>query len=167
MEATSLSSADTSESVMTGRVVALNVSGGGVPKRSVQTVDVAVDGIVGDKHRNRYHGGLDRALVIYSRELIDALRAEGHPIAIGTVGENITVEGLDWSVVRPGTLFAIGEVRAQVASYATPCKTIRHSFSDEDSNRIFQNEHPGWSRVCCRVLAEGRITVGDGVRLSR
>ena len=146
-----------------GAVIAINISNGGVPKHSVSAAEVTVDGIVGDRHRNRYHGGLDRAIVVYAHELIEALQEEGHPIAIGTVGENITVEGLEWARLVPGTTIEIGEVRAKVTKYATPCKTIRHSFSDEDSTRIDQSEHPGWSRVCCRVLAEGRIAVGDRV----
>jgi len=149
----------------TASVAAINVSAGGVPKRSVPAAEVSAAGIVGDKHRNRYHGGRDRALVLYAREVIEALQGEGHPIAIGTVGENITVEGLDWSRVVPGAVLEVGEVRAQVTKYATPCKTIRHSFRDEDSTRIDQSLHPGWSRVCCRVLSEGRIAVGDAVVL--
>ena len=149
-----------------GRVVALNISGGGVPKLGVPAVDVTVDGIIGDKQRNRrHHGGPDRALTIFSLEVIQRLQAEGHPIAPGTTGENITVELLDWNRVVPGVLLEIGDVRAQVTSYAAPCQTIRASFADRDSAWIAQDEYPGWSRVCCRVLSEGRIGLGDAVRV--
>ena len=148
------------------RVAAINVSNGGVPKRSITAAEVTVDGIRGDRHRFKYHGGPDRALVLYSLEVIEALQAEGHPIAVGTVGENVTVQGLDWARLTPGTVLEIGEVRARVTKYATPCKTISDSFRDGDSMRISQQEHPGWSRVCCRVLAEGRIAVGDQVEIA-
>src|SRR2546422_5744398 len=33
---------------------------------------------------------------MYAMEAIEALRAEGHPIVPGAIGENLTVHGLDW-----------------------------------------------------------------------
>jgi hypothetical protein len=37
-----------------------------------------------------------------SLELIDQLRLEGHPIVPRSVGENVTISGLDWHSIRPG-----------------------------------------------------------------
>src|SRR5207237_828234 len=96
---------------MTGRIVSINISGGGVPKRAVEEADVRSLGIVGDVQRNRqYHGGPDRALCLYSMDWIDALRAEGHPIAPGTTGENVTVHGVDWALLVPGIGLHLGAV---------------------------------------------------------
>ena len=87
---------------MTGRIVQINVSPGGVPKRAVPVARVTPAGIAGDGHRHRaLHGGPDRALCLYSIERIDALRADGHPIEPGALGENLTIAGLDWPRVRP------------------------------------------------------------------
>lgn len=86
-----------------GRVHQINVSPGGVPKLPVPEAEVMLQGLAGDRQRNRrIHGGPRRALCLYSLEVIDLLRAEGHPIAPGTAGENITISGVDWSDLRPG-----------------------------------------------------------------
>jgi MOSC domain-containing protein YiiM len=103
---------------------------------------------------------------VYSLERIQDLQAEGHPIGIGTAGENVTVEGLDWDLVTPGSRIRVGEqVQLEVASYTDPCKTIRESFIDGRFVRISQKLHPGWSRVYTRVLTEGEIRSGDVVEL--
>jgi MOSC domain-containing protein YiiM len=60
---------------------------------------------------------------------------------------------------------AIGGVRLVVTKYASPCYKIRGSFSDADEARIAQTTHPGWSRVCARVVSEGLIRVGDAAEL--
>jgi MOSC domain-containing protein YiiM len=104
---------------------------------------------------------------VYSLERIRALQAEGHPIDIGTAGENVTVEGIDWELVVPGAQFRLGaEVLLEVASFTTPCKTIRDSFTDGRFVRISHKHHPGWSRVYTRVLSEGAIRFGDAVELT-
>lgn len=149
-----------------GRLVSINTSPGGVPKLPRSEATVSLDGLDGDGHVYRHHGGPDRAVVIYARELIEALQREGHPIGIGTTGENFTVEGIDWSRVDVGTVFGVGdEVRVEVTKFTTPCATITGSFADADSNRIAQKLHPGWSRVCCRVLAPGTVRLGSPVSL--
>jgi MOSC domain-containing protein YiiM len=92
---------------------------------------------------------------------------EGHPIDVGTAGENVTVEGIDWDVVVPGARIRLGEqVLLEVASFTSPCKTIRESFIDGRFARISEKLHPGWSRVYARVLSEGEIRRGDAVEVS-
>jgi len=104
---------------------------------------------------------------VYSLERIHALQAEGHPIDVGTAGENVTVEGIDWDLVVPGTRIRLGdEVLLEVAAFTEPCKTIRESFIDGRFVRISQKLHPGWSRVCARVLSEGKIRFSDPVELT-
>jgi MOSC domain-containing protein YiiM len=104
---------------------------------------------------------------VYSLERIRALQAEGHPIDVGTAGENVTVEGIDWDLVVPGARLRLGQVvTLEVASFTTPCKTIRESFIDGEFVRISHKLHPGWSRVYTRVLAEGEIRAGDAVSLT-
>jgi MOSC domain-containing protein YiiM len=150
-----------------GRIDSINTSRGGVPKMAVFEALVTTEGIRGDVQRDlRYHGGPDRAVSIYSLERIRDLQREGHPIAPGTAGENLTVTGLDWTEVVPGRELQIGPVRLVVTKYATPCEKIRQSFTDEDFTRISQKLHPGWSRVYTRVLAGGTVRSGDAVTLA-
>jgi MOSC domain-containing protein YiiM len=150
-----------------GRVVGLQCSRGGVPKLSVAEAIVGRTGMEGDRQRKPFiHGGPKRALCLYSEERLEALAAEGHPIARGSVGENVTISGLRWEDVVPGARLELGEVTVEVTSFTDPCRTIRAAFFDGDFTRIGQQRHPGWSRVYVRVLREGRITLGDLVVLT-
>jgi MOSC domain-containing protein YiiM len=148
-------------------VHAINVSDGGVPKHPRASAFVSVNGCEGDRQRHlTFHGGPDRAVCIYSLDLIDALRAEGHPIEPGAIGENLTLSGVDWSAIGEGTLLRIGDVILEVTKPAFPCKTITSSFIGSDSTRVSEKLHPGWSRWYCRVLNEGAISAGDQVSVS-
>ena len=147
------------------RIVGLQRSDGGVPKLPVDSAAVMVNGMSGDRQRNRrFHGGPQRALCLYSQERIDALVAEGHLLAPGVVGENVTIVGLPWEQVRPGRRLALGEVEVEVTSYTAPCENIAAAFLDGRFVRISQKLHPGWSRVYVRVLREGTLHLGDAVR---
>jgi MOSC domain-containing protein YiiM len=146
-----------------GRIESINVSGGGVPKVFRPEAWISRNGVYGDNQANRkLHGGPERAVCIYSLEIIRALQAEGHPLGVGTTGENLTVSGVDWDLVAPETVWRAGDALLEVASYTAPCKTIRASFSDKRYKRISQKVNPGWSRVYARVLEEGRVRAGDG-----
>jgi len=52
-----------------------------------------------------------------------------------------------------------------VTRFATPCKTIRDSFIDQQIDRISWRTNPGWARAYARVLTTGEISVGDSVRI--
>jgi MOSC domain-containing protein YiiM len=96
--------------------------------------------------------------------VIEALRAEGHPIGPGSSGENLTLAGLDWVRVAPGDRLTIGEqVRLELTEYTTPCRLTAQWFTDGDFRRIAHEQHPGWSRLYARVLREGVVKTGDAV----
>jgi MOSC domain-containing protein YiiM len=145
---------------------AINVSDGGVPKLSRATCAVRRGGLEGDRQRDlENHGGPERAVSIYSMELIEALQAEGHPIAPGTTGENLTLSGLPWKDLRAGMRIEVGEVVIELTRHAAPCQIIAGSFRDSRVVRVSEKVHPGWSRFYARVLKEGTLRVGDDVRI--
>ena len=149
-----------------GRIESINVSRGGVPKTPVFEALVTVDGVDGDCQRDRrFHGGPERAVVLFSLDVIRALQREGHPIDVGTTGENLTVSRIDWAAISPGAELEIGGARLVITKYASPCEKIRRSFLDEDFTRISQKLHAGWSRLCARVVSEGIVCIGDQVKL--
>lgn len=150
-----------------GRLIQISVSDGGVPKHAVPQARVSSHGVEGDRQRNQsLHGGPDRAVCLYAQERIDALRREGHPIAAGSAGENLTIAGVAWEQVTPGCRLFIGEaVELEVMSYTTPCRVNAQWFHDGDFHRIGHKRHPGWSRVYAKVLREGLVRTGDTVRL--
>jgi MOSC domain-containing protein YiiM len=150
-----------------GRIVQVNVSSGGVPKIAVESAVVTPLGLEGDDHRDRrHHGGPDRAVCLYSMEAIQALQTEGHTVVPGALGENVTVEGVDWSTVAPGRRLRLGEaVVVEITRFTTPCLNITASFVDGDYSRVSEKRHPGWSRVYARVLEPGVLRRGDFVRV--
>jgi MOSC domain-containing protein YiiM len=152
-----------------GRIESINTSRGGVPKAAVFEALITEAGIDGDRQRDRrFHGGLDRAVVLYSLDVIRELQAEGHPIAAGAAGENLTVSGVEWSRVVPGTRMRIGGaggVVLAITKYTSPCEKISGYFVDGAIARVSQKQNPGWSRVCARVVAGGLVRVGDLVNI--
>lgn len=150
-----------------GYIYQLNCSDGGVPKLPVREAELTPTGLIGDRQRIPIiHGGPQRALCLYSLEVIQALQAEGHPIYPGSVGENVTVAGLVWSSLAPGQRLALGdEVVIELSSYAGPCLNIRKSFSDGKFKRISQKKHAGEARLYARVIRTGKLAVGQIVRV--
>ena len=147
----------------------INVSDGGVPKRPVREARVTERGLEGDRQRNlKVHGGPDRAVCLFSLELLERLQDEGHPIDAGSSGENLTLAGLEWELIRPGVALSVGPaVQLEVRSYTVPCSHNAPWFRDGDYQRISQNRNPGWSRVYAKVLREGLVTPGDAVEILR
>jgi MOSC domain-containing protein YiiM len=149
---------------MRGVLESINVSRGGVPKTSVLEALVTEEGVIGDRQRDRrFHGGPDRAVSLFSFEIIEGLQLDGHPISPGSAGENLTVSGLDWSALKPGAEIQIGPVRLLVTGFASPCENISGSFLDGDMTRLSQKRHAGQSRLYARVLVGGVIRPGDEV----
>jgi MOSC domain-containing protein YiiM len=151
----------------TGTIHQINISPGGVPKTPVESAIVRVGGIEGDgQDHPKSHGGPERAVCLYGLEVIQHVASEGHPIAPGTTGENVTIIGLDWERVTPGCRLAFeGGVELEVASYCAPCWIIADSFTGGEFKRIGQEQSPGQSRVYARVLKEGTIRTGERVEL--
>lgn len=143
----------------------INVSDGGVPKRPVFEARVTEHGVEGDRQRNlKFHGGPDRAVCLFSLELIERLQNEGHSIDAGSSGENLTIAGLDWHLMRPGAVLSVGpDIQLEVKSYTTPCNHNARWFQDGDVQRIAQKKNPGWSRVYAKVLRGGVVRPGDEV----
>lgn len=151
---------------VTGKLAFINRSDGGVPKLHVESARITLNGIDTDRHADmKYHGGPERAISLFSLERILALQAEGNPIYPGSTGENLTVNGVPWESMIPGLSFEVGAVRLMVTSYASPCRTIRDSFTDHHISRMSQKLNPGWSRVYAKVLREGTVSVGDEISL--
>jgi MOSC domain-containing protein YiiM len=151
----------------TARIVQISISSGGVPKHPVASTRVTTLGLEGDaRHDHNHHGGPDRALCLFLQERIDALLAEGHPIAPGSIGENLTIAGIDWTLVTPGSYLRLGaDVIAQVTRYTAPCANIGASFRDRDYTRVSQTRHAGDSRVYVHILRPGFRSCGDSVAL--
>ena len=150
-----------------GHVFQLNTSRGGVPKLPVPRAVVTARGLEGDEHNDKKnHGGPDRALCLYSLENFLLLQAEGHPAYPGSIGENVTTAGIDFSRLQPGDRLRLGdEVLIEITKYTTPCFKIEAAFRGGEFTRISQKTHPGDARVYARVLQGGELWPGAPIVL--
>jgi MOSC domain-containing protein YiiM len=147
-------------------LLSINTSNGGVPKHPRHEALVGAGGVDGDRQRDLvHHGGSDRAVCLYSFDLIRALQHEGHSPSIGVLGENLTIGGIDWSRMTTGARLAVGDVRMRVTGYAVPCRNLSSAFIGGGIARISQKVHPGWSRVYARVEEPGIVHIGDRVEI--
>ena len=150
-------------------IVSINVSElGGVPKLPVKTAVVRFEGVEGDLNRfrmERKNGDPGRAVSIFSMERILQLQEEGHPIDIGTAGENFTIEGIDWPKMEVGMMIRFGSTLIRLSEPCAPCSKIGGSFMENEFSRIAQNKRRGWSRWSASVIEEGAVSVGDAVYL--
>ena len=155
-------------SPQTGTLVQLNASQGGVPKTAVDGAYIGWKGVEGDRQATRkHHGRPFQALCLWSAEVMETLRNEGHQVFAGSAGENITVSGISWNDVRPGTRMRIGEVLCDISSYAVPCKQLAELFVDRDFNRIHHDRDLENKTASCRVYAtvveRGNVSPGDPI----
>src|ERR1700676_1148171 len=109
---------------MTGSILQINVSKGGVPKRAVPEALVTSLGMEGDGHAHpELHGGPERAVLLITAEGIEELAAQGFPVTYGSLGENLTTRGIgrrDW---RAGQRWHIGaEVIIEITKRRSPCR---------------------------------------------
>jgi MOSC domain-containing protein YiiM len=150
-----------------GEVTQISASGGGVPKTAVESAVVGVRGVEGDVQASRVHHGRPwQALCLWSQEVIDSLARDGHPIAPGRAGENVTVAGVEWSTLHGGTIIDLGDVRCQLSAPAVPCQKNAEWFTDGDISLMDHDLHHGSSRWYASVLRPGSITTGDAVIVS-
>ena len=141
----------------------INISKGGVPKRPFKSAYISKNGLVGDKQKNKiYHGGPERAVCLFSMDVIEKLQKEGHSIFPGSTGENLTIRHHDYFLFQEGTTLQIGDdVLIEIVTYTPPCETIRASFLKGDFSVISQELNTGNSRLYAKVLQAGWVTKGD------
>ena len=149
-----------------GAVVQLNRSGGGVPKQAVAEASIGWTGLAGDRQADhKHHGRAFQAVCLWSAEVIDDLARQGHPIAPGSAGENVTVSGLSWADMRPGLALSLGSCRLETSFPAVPCQKQARWFSDGDFSRISHQENPDQARWYAWVRQPGTVATGDTVVL--
>ncbi len=147
-----------------GTVAGIHTSGGGVPKLPVESAAIGPSGVEGDSQDDRLHHGRPiQAVCLWSADVIAELQTEGHPIVAGAAGENVTIAGVTWAEIRPGTILQVSAIPMLVTAFAIPCGKNAQWFQDRNVNRILHDDHPGWSRVYAIALGSGEVRPGDPV----
>jgi MOSC domain-containing protein YiiM len=110
---------------MTGGVVQVSISPGGVPNHAIERGDVTFDGIAGDGWRHpQFHGIPKRAILLIASEALGEIKVMGFPVYPGALGENLTTHGIDPRALRIGQRFRSGSARIQLTEPRFPCDTI-------------------------------------------
>src|SRR5260370_17749616 len=110
---------------MTGSIIQINISPGGVPKRPIEEAIVTADGIRGDAWAHPdIHGGLRQALLLITSEGIAELIAQGYPLFHGALGENLTIRGIDRRQMPPGQRYLAGALFPERAKPPAPLDTL-------------------------------------------
>lgn len=159
---------------MTGWVVQINVSPGGVPKRPIAEAEVTPEGIRGDSWAHPdIHGGPNQAVLLITSEGIGQLIAQGYPVFPGALGENLTTIGLDRRQMRIGQRYRVGEVMLELTKMRAPCTTL-DVYGSSIKNAVYDAQvkagdasSPRWGLggFYARVLKSGFIRPKDIIEL--
>lgn len=145
-----------------GTVVSINVSSGGIPKHSVTTCAVSVEGLEGDGHDHAKHASPNRAVSLIDREILDQLNAEGYDVPPGAVGENITVENLQLQSLEPGdNLTFLGGVQIELVEPRKPCFVL------DPLGVHLKTDIVGRCGYLARVIVEGTIAAGESITVTK
>jgi len=110
---------------MTGHIIQINISRGGLPKRSVPVGLITPLGIEGDLCAHpEIHGGPRQAVLLIAAEAVDELVERGYPVGYGALGENLTTRGLDRRQLRPGQRLRAGGALLEITKVRAPCATL-------------------------------------------
>jgi MOSC domain-containing protein YiiM len=141
----------------------------GIFKESIKgPVSVSRENLAGDRQADLVnHGGKDKAVYAYSDENYaywqEALRRR--PMAYGQFGENLTVSGLDESIVYVGDHLQIGNSLMAVTQPRVPCFKLGIRFDNSEMPRLFLES--GRTGFYMRVLDEGMVEAGDRIEIVR
>lgn len=165
-------------SVNTGRAVARQINGrrvmtaiGKLPQSG--PVAVGATGLTGDEQADlRVHGGRSKAVYAYGSghyAFWQTVRAQARvslwdePLPPGSLGENLTVEGLDeallWigdRLVLPGCVLAVSEPR-------TPCFKFAAAMGFAQAGKLMNQS--GYCGAYLAVIEPGTVQAGDTVHL--
>ena len=157
---------------MKGKLVQLNISQGGMPKKPIREAYVSFDRVEGDSWYYFGHGGRERAVCLFSVELIEEMKKDGHPLFPGAMGENFTTEGLDYHQIKLGDVFQVGqEVQIKINRIRIPCSNLdvygkglqQKLYDKEVKNGNVETPKWGKSGFKCEVVKEGIVRPGDEI----
>jgi MOSC domain-containing protein YiiM len=151
-------------------VVAVCVGSGGIPKHAVDAAFVSGKGLEGDRQRVHMHGGLNRAVCLFSIEDYRSLQRDRVACEPpGAFGENVLTEGLDYTRLSAGDELVIGDadsvdgdvidagsdvLRIAIHDVREPCGTLK------SVDKRFPDLMLGRSGFVCRVLTPGILRPG-------
>jgi MOSC domain-containing protein YiiM len=136
-----------------GKILAVCISvEKGTGKHNIGKGEFVPDhGIKGDAHAGNWH----RQVSLLSYAKIEDFRARGLKVEAGAFGENLVVEGIDFSSLPVGTLLVCGDVVLEMTQIGKECHS-RCAIFKAAGDCIMPREG-----VFARVIQGGTISVGD------
>ena len=124
----------------------------GTQKENVGSARLVPDwGLEGDAHAGHWH----RQVSLLSHQRIEAFRAKGAQVTDGAFGENLVVEGIDFSTLPLGTRFACNGALLELTQIGKQCHQ-GCAIAQTMGECIMPTQG-----VFARVLEGGTISVGD------
>jgi len=158
---------------VTGAIIQVSVSAGGVPNYAIARGEVTHRGIVGDGWRHpAFHGIPRRALLLITSEGLEEIGAMGFSVFPGALGENLTTVGLDRRELRIGQRLRCGTAAIEITELRLPCDTISvfgNGLQDAIYDRLAARGSPesavwGLSGFYASVIEPGEVRPGDRIR---
>jgi MOSC domain-containing protein YiiM len=134
----------------------------GLPKQSVDQLDVTVDGAAGDYNNYRMRtlkGDPDQAIMLLTDDVIQQLRREGWPVDAGDMGENLTLGEVAESSLGIDTRISVGDVILEISKPCDPCTELGSlPYVGKARTAEFIKTTKGRRGWYARVLTPGSIT---------
>ncbi len=149
----------------------------GLPKPVVKHIYLLEDfGVEGDYHAGKYvrHRYLAkkhptrrnmRQVLIVDASAYSELGQNGIDIGPGSMGENITVEGIALMELAEGTRLTVGDAIVEITEVRKPCvqlngvnpKLLKSVISLEDGKKVYK------AGIMARILQAGWVKAGDRI----
>lgn len=159
---------------MSGIIIQVNTSRGGLPKTAIASGWIAPLGVEGDAHAHpQFHGGPQKAVLILASEVVDALQAKGYPVYYGALGENLTTRGLRIEDLRIGDRVRAGGAVLEITKPRVPCYQLDvygPAIKDEIFDKRVKALDPssprwGMSGLYASVVEPGPAGPGDPIEV--
>lgn len=111
------------------RLVSINTSPGGIPKRPCAEIAVTTAGLAGDGHDHEKHRVPEQAISLLDLELLEAA-ARDHELDLrpGSLGENLTLAGVGVQRLGVGDRLLLGDgddrVTLEITRVRPPCYVL-------------------------------------------
>lgn len=141
-------------------IVAINISSGGIPKKSQPKIMVNINGLEGDEHNHAKHNTPLQAVCIQDMEKLEELSQNEYFLTPGQAGENLTVKNLHVNSLSLGTILEFsGGVVLEISKVRKPCYVM-----DAIHLRL-KEDAVGRHGMYAKVLKEGMLAVGEEIKI--
>lgn len=111
------------------------------------------------------HGGIDKACYFYGANHYPFWKNKYPELSFdyGMFGENITLDHVDETIVRIGSIYQVGSATVQISEPRIPCFKLGHRFNNQLVIKEFINS--SYAGFYVRILTNGEVKVGDQFQL--